>query len=138
MPAPFPARIPKVFSKTITLDGGVGSGAQGTVAVGTVTGAIHILRGSVECTTLLAGATATIEMGVAGNTASLIAQTTATEIDAGEFWQDTSPEAGVSPLITNQGVTSNIILTVATADITAGVLEVWFSWLPASAGGNIG
>ena len=47
------------------------------------------------CTTLLAGATATLSVGVAGNTAGLIALTTATDIDANEIWLDTTPSVGL-------------------------------------------
>ena len=99
---------------------------------------VQIMTGSAFCSTLLAGATATVELGVAGNTAALIAQTTATDIDANEYWQDASPEAGISPLITNKAVTGNIILTVGTAGVDSGVLEFVFYWLPESASGNLG
>ena len=137
MAAPFPARIPKLFRKTITFDGESGSGAVGTVKVGDVTGAVCILYGGVRCTTNLDGATATIEMDTAADTDGLVAQTTATDLDAGECWQDSSPEAGVSAAITNKLVTGDIIITVGTAAVTAGVIEVTFYWAPLSSDGQL-
>ena len=130
-------RVPRHFVKTVTFDGGAGSGAVGTVAIATVSGRVMILRGSVYCTTLLAGASATIELGVAGNTAALIAQTTATDVDATEFWQDATPEVGVSPGIVDKNVSLDIILTVATADVDSGVLEFAFEWIPMSETGRL-
>jgi hypothetical protein len=136
--APYTRRIPKRFKKTVTFDGTAGAGAVGTVAVGTVTGAILITSGAVRCTTLLTTAAgATVEMGTAGNTAGLIAQTTGIDIDANEFWQDATPELRVSPAIVNIAVGGDIIITVGTDAVTAGVLEIVFYWLPLSDDGNL-
>lgn len=136
--APYTRRIPKLFRKTITFDGTTGNGDVGTVAVATVTGAVQIVGGSARCTTdLVSGGGGTIKLGVAANTDGLIPQTTATDIDAGEFWQDATPEAGISPAIVAQNVKGNIILTIATGAITAGVLEIVFYWLPLSTDGNM-
>ena len=137
MGAPFPTRVPKLFRKTITFDGTAGNGVVGTVAIGTVTGAVILQFGGVRCTTDLASSGGTVELGCAGNTAAIVAQTTATDIDSGEFWQDATPEAKVSPAISLKNVGGNIILTVATADVTAGVLEFDFYWLPLSSDGNL-
>ena len=135
--APYTRRIPKFFEKTITFTGAAGLGAVGTVAIATVTGRILITHGGVFCSTLLAGATATLELGTANNTAGLIAQTTATEIDADEWWQDATPEVKISPAIIDQLVSANIIATVGTANITAGVLVFGFYWLPMSSNANV-
>lgn len=135
--APFTRRVPKRFKKTITFTGAADLGAVGTVAVATITGSVLFTHLGVRCNTNLAGATATLEMGVSGNTAGLIAQTAATDIDDGDFWQDASPEVGISPAIVDQLVEGNIILTVGTADITAGVLEIVGYWLPVSDDGNV-
>lgn len=133
---PFPRRVPKLFRKTVTFDAGTGSGAVGTVAIATVTGAVAITLGAVRCTTSLTGS-GTVELGTADNTAGLIAQTTGTDIDASDFWQDATPEVKISPAITNQCVCADIILTVGSATITAGVLEFDFYWVPLSADGNM-
>lgn len=138
MAPPFPTRVPRKFVKTITFDGTAGAGAQGTVAVATVTGSVLITHGAVRCNTNLAGASATVEMGTAADTDGLIAQTTGTDIDDGEFWKDSTPEAGVSDAIVNKVVEGNIIITVGTADVTAGVLEVVFYYLALSEDGDLG
>jgi hypothetical protein len=107
------------------------------VAVGTVTGSVLLVYGSVRCTTLLASGGGTVEMGTVGATAALIAQTTATDIDANEFWQDATPELRVSPAIVNIAVDGSIIITVAGFAVTAGVLEIVFYWLPLSDDGQL-
>lgn len=126
----------KCFRKTVTFDAGTGSGAVGTVAIATTTGAVLIVAGAARCTTLLTGS-GTVELGTASNTDGLIPQTTGTAIDANEFWQDATPEFGVSPAITNQCVGRDIILTVASNTITAGVIEFTFYYLPLSVDGNL-
>lgn len=91
-----------------------------------------------KCNTLLAGASATIEVGISGNTAAIIAQTTAEDIDANEIWQDATPETGVANLTPKVIVGgADIIETIATADITGGVLTYYCLWTPISADGNV-
>lgn len=135
---PLISRVPNHFVKTVTFDGsafGDQSATPDTIA--TVTGRVLITHLSAYCTTLLAGASATIELGVAGNTAELIAQTTATDLDADEVWRSATPDVGAGPPITDYIVGKDIILTVGTADVTAGVLEISFLWLPMSLDGNV-
>ncbi len=127
-------RIPRRHVKTVTFDGTTW-GDVGTDTIATITGRVLILHGSAYCSTLLAGATATIELGTANNTAGLIAQTTATDLDATEFWRDATPEVETSPAITDFLVASDILLTTATAAVTAGVIEFSFYWLPISLDG---
>lgn len=85
----------------------------------------------------LEGASATLELGVAGNTAALIAQTTATNIDDGDIWADASPAAGAytanDPII----VADDIIETVGTANITGGALTYYCIWWPVSDGATV-
>ena len=135
--APFTSRIPKYFYKKITFTGAAGLGATGTVAIGTVTGAIWLQAFACRCLTLLTSSGGTVELGVASNTAALIAQTTATDIDASEFWRDATPEFGISPMIMDQAIKGNLILTVGTAAVSAGVLEFYGYWLPLSPDGQI-
>ena len=68
----------------------------------------------------------------------MIAATTATDIDANEFWTDTTPEVEVTVALIERVVSANLILTVATANVTAGVLEFGMLWTPMSANGNMG
>lgn len=135
MPAPYTRRIPKKLVKTITFDGST-YGDVGTDLIATVTGSVLITHGAVRCKTLLTGS-GVLELGCTGNTAALIAQTTATDIDANEFWQDATPEPRVSPAIVDQAVCGDIILTTSSATVTAGVLEFVFYWLPLSEDGNM-
>lgn len=90
------------------------------------------------CTTLLAGATATLEVGVTGNTAGLIALTTATDIDENEIWRSTVPALGIEAvgnIPTNIIVNGlDIIETVATADITSGNIYYVCLWRPLTEG----
>ena len=90
------------------------------------------------CTTLLAGATATLEVGVTGNTAKLIPLTTATDIDANEILLTTTPILGAD-LVNNipeylivNGL--DIIETVATASITSGNIYYVCLWRPVTVG----
>lgn len=134
---PWTKRIPKHFTKTITFDGSAGNGAIGTVLVGTVTGRILIKEMTVYCPTLLVGAGATLKFGCVGNTDGLILLTTGPNILAGTFWQDATPEVGISPVIANQAIALNLLLTVGTANLTAGALEFVIRWLPNSPTGQL-
>ncbi len=135
--APFTRRIPKRFKKTITFDGTAGNGAVGTVAIGTVTGGILFTHLTIRCLTDLTGA-ATLEMGVAGNTAALVAQLAdATGVDAGDFWIGTTTPAGVAAAIVDKTVTGNIILTIASTAVLTGSIEIVGYWLPLSDTGNL-
>lgn len=134
----------RVATKEATFAGGTtnargdqtGTGNPATLF--TVTGTVMVVIFG-HCTTLLAGATATLEIGVTGNTAALIAQTVATDIDAGEVWRDATPAVSAEtlndPLVIVAG--ADIIETVGTADITSGVITYYCLWLPLSADGNV-
>jgi hypothetical protein len=90
------------------------------------------------CSVNLAGAGATLEVGIAGNTAALIAQTTATDIDNPEIWKDTGPatvEAMPSQQILVNG--TDIIQTVGTANITSGSIKYYCLWSPISSDGDV-
>ena len=94
------------------------------------------------CTTDLVGGSATLEVGVTGNTAALIAQTTATGIDENEIWNDTSPAVGTDtyanvtgPHVIVNGL--NIIETAGTANITAGNIYYVCFWAPLSSGSKV-
>ena len=132
-----------VVSKSMTFDGattndpGDYDGTGNPATLFTVTGDVlaHVFG---VCTTLLAGGSATLEVGVASGTALLIAQTTATDIDANEVWIDTAPalvEAMPSTFVIPQG--QDIIQTVGTANITAGVITYYAIWRPLNSTGNL-
>ena len=130
------ARVPQVTTKTVTFDGTTW-GDIGTDTIATITGRVLLLQHGAYCTTLLAGASATVELGTAGNIAELIAQTTATDIDADDVWGSATPDVGAGPSLSNNIVGLNIILTTATAAVSSGVLDFYFRWVPLSPDGNL-
>lgn len=113
------------------------TGATGAHTLFTVTGNCLVNVFGI-CDTSLTGA-ATIEVGVAGNTAGLIAQATATDLDDGDVWNSDTPTAGVlalgSPKILNDG--ADIILTIGSTAVTAGVVDFYCLYRPLSSGAII-
>lgn len=101
---------------------------------------LFYVRGTVKmrilakCTVDLTGATATLEVGTTLSTAGLIAQTTATGIDANEIWHDTSPDSSIelTSVLAEKIVSQNVIQTVGTANITAGSITYTCIWYPLS------
>lgn len=130
----------KQVEKTVTFDGAAGSGAIGTVDLFTVTESVMVKIIGV-CSTNLVGATATLEVGVTGSTAGLIAQTTATLVTANELLHDATPDSPIelsSVMVENiVGNGLDIFATVATANITAGVIKFICLWKPLTWNGNI-
>lgn len=112
-----------------TLDGG---------AVFTVTGTNRV-RCLAKCTADLTGANATIELGITGSTAIFMPTETATQIDNGQIWVNDAAN-GTSIIIGEEEaaadnlpvylISSDIILTVATADVTGGTLDFYCFWEP--------
>lgn len=127
--------------KTVTFTGAAGLGAAGTVALFTVTGKVLVNAIVAHCSTLLqtTGA-ATVALGVTNATSLFIAATTATDIDADEFWVDTVPDisgVAIPAAMQNVAISQNIFLTVATADINAGVVTFDIWWQPISDGAMV-
>lgn len=126
-----------IESKARAYTGAAGLGAAGASTLFTVTGTVIVSVFAV-CSENLAGDTATIEIGIAGNTAALIAQTTATEIDNNEVWVDTAPATVEAPIADKIiGAGQDIIETIATADITDGTLTFYCLWHPVSSDANV-
>jgi len=137
-----------VVKKTITFDGattnGIGdeNGTNDPFDIFTVTGTV-LVRVFGICTTLLAGATATVEVGVAGNTAAIIALTTATNIDANEIWRSATPDVGVvaytvgniGQFLVANGL--NIRGEVKTANIDTGVIDFYCLFIPLEEDSNV-
>lgn len=123
--------------KTVALDGSSGNGTTGAINLFTVTGNM-VVRLVAYCTEdLVSAGGGTIEVGVASNTAGIIAQTTATNLDNNEIWYNATPVAGVTN-ITNiaQFVVVNgadIILTIGTATITDGTIQFALYFQPLDA-----
>lgn len=111
------------------------TGAVGATTLFTVTGVVAVRLFAVVSGADLTG-TGTIEAGIAGNTASLLAQVSATDLDVGEFWTDSVPST-VEALPAMQLVEANIIQTIATNTVTAGTLTYYCLWLPVTADGDV-
>lgn len=119
-----------------TYTGAAGLGAVGTTNLATITGII-LLRSFGVCITDLTGASATIANGVTTNTTAFGAATTATNIDAGMIWASTAP-ANIFDFSAQQRIciAGNMIETIAAANITGGVLDVYCLWTPITSDGN--
>lgn len=104
----------------------------------TVTGTI-LLRLLAKCTVNLAGTSATLEVGTALSTATLIAQSTATDIDVSEIWHDATPDNSVeaTTVLVQKIIAQDVIQTVATANITSGAIQYTALWFPLSSGATI-
>lgn len=151
MTSAFPSSIPAGFNlsrmvkKTITFDGntvnGIGDhdGTGDPFNIFTVTGDVLVAVIGI-CKTDLVGA-ATLEVGVTGATAALLAQITdATTFDVNEVWAgDATPSLAekFTPQPTAIGGGLDVIGTVGTANITAGVIDFYCFWMPLSSDGNV-
>lgn len=114
------------------------TGDTGAHTLFTVTGDV-LLSVFAVCSTNLAGS-ATIEVGVTGNTAGILAQIAdATTLDAGEVWVDDTATIGVKAIPTTKLVTNglDVLLTIGSADLTAGVVTFYCLWRPLSSDGNV-
>ena len=142
VPSPAPGGVgaePIALVKSFTFDGGAGAGLSGSaITFFTVTGEVEIISLVPICDTdLTTSGAATLALGVTGNTTLFIAATTATGIDAALFWMTATPTANalaVPAALKNIAITDNIIGTVATANITGGVIRFQLLWRPLSAG----
>lgn len=86
--------------------------------------------------------TTTIELGVTGSTALLIAQTTIDNSDfaANDVWVDNNPADSFATRPDAFKLISNgldILLTRSVDDITQGIMTVYVEWYPISADGNV-
>ncbi|MCP3681668.1 MAG: hypothetical protein GY861_03165 [bacterium] len=142
-----------ITKKTITFDGatadawGNDGGALDGAAIFTVTGLVRIKAVIGVCTTLLAGG-ATIETGITGATAIFHAQTTDTDIDAGEIWFNSATPATYFILGESTAAADNlpeyvlngndVIFTVSGGqDVDSGVIDFYCIWVPWSDTGNV-
>jgi len=108
-----------------------------------VTGIVRV-QIMAEIVTDLAGATATVALGVAGMATAFIAATTATELDAG-VWYNTINEATVTLSFVNAvkdlvSIGDDVGLTVGTADLSGGriIFHCWVTPLATGAGAVAG
>ena len=137
---------PYICEKLITFTGGTANtwgdydGTADGGAVFLVTGTVRArIFGVVETSVVGAG---TIELGITGATAVLIAQVAdAEDLDVGEIWHDATVDAKVelATIATDKIIAGGTdpILTIGTANLTAGAVRFVCSWFPISADGNV-
>lgn len=132
-----------IARKTVTFTGAAGAGAAGTpVSVFSVTGEVLIISLVAKCTVNLteAAPTATVALGVTGNTVLFIAATNSVDIDAEEFWVDTGPDpngVALPAALKDVVITDNVIITPATQNTTAGAIDFTILYVPVSANGAV-
>lgn len=124
-----------VTTKAITYVAGT-TGATGATTLFTVIGAVAVRVFAVASGTDLTGS-GTLEVGISGNTAAVLAQVAATALDVGEIWVDGTP-ATVEALPALQLLSgTNIIQTIATDTVTAGTLTYYCAWFPLSQSASV-
>lgn len=113
------------------------TGAVGATTLFTVTGVVAVRLFGVVSGTDLTG-TGTLEAGIAGNTAALLAQTTGTALDVGEIWVDTGPATVEAlPALNILAAGTDITQTIAGSTIDAGTITYYCLWFPISTDGNL-
>lgn len=118
-------------------------GSQTAFTIFTITGDV-LLQVFGACDIAAAGVSATIQLGVSGDTAAYIALTTAADLIANEVWIDASPTLTKEILdpaaIPRTWIVLNgqdVIMTIATADLTAGDIDFYALWRPLSTDGLV-
>lgn len=140
----------ETVKKVLTFAGGTANGVGDHDGTGnpatlfTVTGQV-IMRivGVITTAVVSTGDTGTIEVGISGDTATLIAQTTvgSGSLIAKEIWHDATVDAEIELLsvagdrIISDG--NDVILTAATNNIISGVIEFYCIWTPLSTGASV-
>ena len=109
-----------------------------------VTETLFTVTGEVECyvvgyiDTAVTGATLTLEVGIAGATTGIIAQTAVADLLIDLLWMDATPAILISKpsekIIANG---ADIIHTIRTAAATAGAITYYCWWRPLSSDGNV-
>ena len=125
-------------SKAITYVAGAGnSGVQGATTLFTVTGTVAVYLFAVCSKTLTSSGGATIKAGIAGNTTGLIASTGYGSITNALIWKDASPATLIAFPSLNIITGTDIIQTIATADISDGTLTYYCVYVPLSSGASV-
>lgn len=138
--------------RTITFTGetadawGNDGGALDDSAIFTVTGLVQC-KLVADIKTNLTGDTATIEVGIVGATAIFMPTETATQLDAGQVWFNDAGNATYGIIGEEAAAADNfpeyilngddIILTVKTANVTAGKIDFYALWSPISDNASI-
>lgn len=112
----------------------------GTVSLFTVTGDVRVSIIPICKTNVASAAAANIEMGISTDTDAIIASTLATDLDANEFWNDTSPTGNIQAAdrIRSYDISNSddVILTLS-AQVDSGAITYYCYWTPLSSDGNV-
>ena len=137
---------------TVPVDGGVWYGCTKAITyaasttgevsaktIFTVTGTVRVRLFATVVTALTSGGSSTIEVGTTINTAGIIAQTTSTNLIAGEIYHDATPDSSVEleTVVPTKIVTESIKEKITTATVTGGAMVYSLLWQPVSADGNV-
>lgn len=121
-------------TKTITFVAGT-TGAVGLTTLFTVTGTVALNVFAI-CTSDLTGS-GTIEVGVAGSTAALCNQQSATAIDNHEVWHNSSLAIAANVAGHLHPVDQSVIQTIGSNTVTGGVLTYYCNWYPLTEGSMV-
>ena len=121
------------------------TGAAAAYTIFTVTGDVLLNIFGLCQVTCGSGGVAKIELGIAGNTAALIAQATATELVQYEAWIDATPTlanpaasdvfGGNRQFVVAAG--SDVIFTISAVDLNAGDVDFHAFYMPLSLDGAV-
>ena len=116
------------------------TGAVGSHTLFTVTDNVLLSVFGIVDTTLASGGAPTIEVGLTGNTAVLIAQGTAANYADGDVYVDaTDTRVGAaaipSTFIINDGL--DVLLKITGATLTGGVVDWYCLWRPLNSSGLV-
>lgn len=129
-----------MVSKTIIYDGTSKKGAAGANDIFTVTGTVAVKIFATCSGSLTTSGAATTEIGITGNTASLIAQTTSSTILIGKMWYDATPVTVGSLAFSTWNIltgSTNISEKITSANVTGGTLTYYCMFVPLSSDGNV-
>jgi hypothetical protein len=128
-------KVSSAFTGGTANSHGDSAGTGNPYTLFTVTGNVVIKAIWGVCNVTLTGASSTVEVGVTGNTAALLAQETGTDIDAGGIYTGATQTVGAAAVPGSGALIAitgglDIIETVGTADVTAGQIDYYVVWAP--------
>lgn len=131
---------PTAFAGGTTNARGDDGGTNDPYTLFKITGDVLVGVFGVCTVDLVSAGGGTVSVGPTGNAALMMAALTATSIDAGEIWIDSTPAIGkpIDSLIfyvVGNGV--DIVETIGTADVTAGNIYYIALWRPLSTGSEL-
>lgn len=126
---------------TVAFTGAAGLGAAGDVPLFTVSGEILVTKIISFCTEdLVSGGGGNLILGTTNTTNLFIGATTATAVDANEYWVTTTPTRSIALPAACKDIlvgNENILATVGVADVTDGTIIFDLYWLPVSESASV-